>query len=198
MSQPKIQGKGGWQMEDKSIVSLFFSRKEEALTACQDKYGKYLKTVSYNILRNDEDTEECINDVLLVAWNAIPPTKPASLKHYLATLARNCSLNIYSKKNARKRHGETEELLEEICSFTPDTDDPESLLLAKDLKNTINDFLQTLDQATRVCFVLRYYYALTNEEIAKKTGKSSHAVASLLSKTRGRLKEYLNTQGVTV
>ena len=126
----------------------------------------------------------------MAAWSTIPPTRPLSLKNYLAGIARNKGINLYNRASAQKRAGGTEELLEEIASFTP-SDNPIEELLAKELSLQINDFLETLDEGTRVCFVLRYYYANTNEEIAKKTGKSAHAVAALLSKTRGRLKAWL-------
>lgn len=183
------------QTEDSYIIALFFARREEALAETQSKYGNYIRTVVYNILRNEEDCEECVNDTLLAAWNNIPPTFPDSLKNYLATLARNIGLNCYKKKNATKRRGETEELLEEIVGFCP-SDSPENALMAKELEKYINEFLETLDKTTRVCFVLRYYYAMTNEEIAHKTDKSTHAVASLLHKTRGRLKQFLVSRGM--
>jgi RNA polymerase sigma-70 factor (ECF subfamily) len=158
--------------------------------ACKNKYGGYVNTILFNILRNREDAEECENDVWMAAWSTIPPARPQSLKNYLAGIARNKGINLYNYASAQKRAGGTEELLEEIASFTP-SDDPSEELMAKELSGQINSFLKTLDEGTRVCFVLRYYYAHTNEEIAKKTGRSAHAVAALLSKTRGRLKDFL-------
>lgn len=172
-------------------MSLFFSRDEQAILACKNKYGGYINTILYNILRNREDAEECENDVWMAAWSTIPPAKPISLKNYLAGIARNKGINVYNHASAQKRAGGTEELLEEIASFAPEND-PSEELMAKELSKEINDFLATLDEGTRVCFVLRYYYAQTNEEIAQKTGRSTHAVAALLSKTRGRLKSWLN------
>lgn len=184
-------------MEDGRIVSLFFERNEDALVACEGTYGKYLRKVLFGILRNDEDCEECMNDILMAAWNAIPPTRPLSLKTYLASLARNIGIDRYKRSNRQKRKGETEELLEEITSLSSD-DSPEDSLMAKTVMNDVNDFLATLDTETRVCFILRYYYAATNEEIAEKTGKNTHAVVSLLSKTRMKLKQYLSEHGTPV
>ncbi len=160
------------------------------MDACRIKYGSYINKILYNILRNREDAEECENDVLLAAWESIPPTHPLSLRSYLASLSRNIGINKYRYSSAQKRAGNTAELLEEIATFTP-SDDPSETLLAKELALHINEFLSTLNAETRNCFVLRYYYAFSNEEIAKKTGKTTHAVAALLSKTRERLKFYL-------
>lgn len=126
----------------------------------------------------------------MAAWNSIPPARPDSLKNYLGALARNVGINLYEKNRRSKHNIQTEELLEEIVSLRGE-DDPEGELLGQALSAQINDFLAELDKGTRVCFVLRYYYAQSVDEIAQKTGKSAHAVSALLYKTRARLKEYL-------
>ena len=184
-------------IDDRTIISLLFDRNEQGLSAVRAQYGSYMQSILYNILRNNEDTEECLNDALLAVWNSIPPANPDSLKSFLGAVTRNIGINCYSKKNRIKRRGETEELLEELVSTAGDGD-PEGELMAKQLQKTVNDFLSSLDEGTRVCFVLRYYYANTNEEIAEKTGKTVHGVAALLSKTRARLKKYLEEQGTQV
>ena len=181
-------------IDDSGIISLFFSRSERALYACREKYGKYITAVLKNILKNDEDAEECFNDVLLAAWNSIPPQKPDSLKSFLSTIARNKGIDRYSGNTAAKRRGETEELLEEINDFTV-SETPESELAAKELQKEINGFLSTQDPTSRACFILRYYYAMSNEEIAKKTGKNLHSVVTLLSKMRERLRKHLTARG---
>ena len=38
-------------IEDRNIVALLFERSEEALTACKTKYGAYLHTILFHILR---------------------------------------------------------------------------------------------------------------------------------------------------
>ena len=181
-------------IDDSAIISLFFSRSERALYACREKYGKYIQTILKNVLKNDEDAEECFDDVLLAAWNSIPPQKPDSLKSYLSTIARNKAIDRYSESTAAKRRGETEELLEEINDFAL-AETPEGEFAAKELQKEINSFLSTQDPASRACFILRYYYAMSNEEIAKKTGKNLHSIVSLLSKMRTRLKKYLTECG---
>lgn len=181
-------------MDDNQIIALFFRRDEQALDECRTRYGHYLRTVLYNILRSDEDVEECSDDVLMAAWGNIPPTRPQSLKNYLASLARNIAIDRYRASNRSKRGGSTLELLDEITSMGFG-ESPENAAVSKAMIAEINKFLSLLDKDTRVCFVLRYYYAKTNEEIAGQTGKTTHAVASLLSKTRARLKEYLNAAG---
>ncbi len=42
-------------MEDTEIVKLFFDRDEEALSTVKTKYGRYILTITSNILKNNED-----------------------------------------------------------------------------------------------------------------------------------------------
>ena len=89
--------------EDKSIISLFFSRSERAITAVSDKYGLYCGKIAMNILQNEADKEETLNDTWLKAWNTIPPQNPNPLKTYLGMLTRTIAINRYSYYKAQKK-----------------------------------------------------------------------------------------------
>lgn len=62
-------------MEDTAILDLYWARDERAITETQKSYGKYCYSIAYHILHDREDTEECLNDTWMRAWNAIPPKK---------------------------------------------------------------------------------------------------------------------------
>lgn len=70
----------------------FFARSEQAIRELDTKYGKICHKLSYNILNNRRDAEECVNDAYLGAWNAIPPARPDPLLAYLVKIVRNLSL----------------------------------------------------------------------------------------------------------
>ena len=59
-------------MEDTAILDLYWARDERAITETQKSYGKYCYSIAYHILHDREDTEECLNDTWMRAWNAIP------------------------------------------------------------------------------------------------------------------------------
>ena len=100
--------------EDKSIISLFFSRSERAITAVSDKYGLYCGKIAMNILQNEADKEETLNDTWLKAWNTIPPQNPNPLKTYLGMLTRTIPINPYNYYKAQKRNGRFDILLSEL------------------------------------------------------------------------------------
>ncbi len=52
-------------MEDEKIIDLFFDRSEQAIHELDTKYGKVCHKLSYNILQNKQDAEECVNDAYL-------------------------------------------------------------------------------------------------------------------------------------
>ena len=54
-------------MNDETIIELFFARSEQAIKELSDKYGQVCHSVSYNIVGNREDAEECVNDAYLGA-----------------------------------------------------------------------------------------------------------------------------------
>ena len=62
-------------MDDRSIIELFLERSEEAILQTDNKYGRYCHRIAFNILGNDEDSEECVNDALMRVWGSIPPNE---------------------------------------------------------------------------------------------------------------------------
>ena len=109
-------------MEDNKIIELFYQRDEAGIAIAKGKYHNYCYSISYNILRNNEDAEECVADTLLRAWNAIPPAQPNNLAVFLGTITRRLSLNMYQKYRAKKRgFGEVSMAYEELEEVVPDT-----------------------------------------------------------------------------
>lgn len=178
-------------MDDKQLIELFFARSEQAIQALDEKYGKLCQHLSYNILGNRQDAEECVNDAYLGVWNAIPPARPNPLTAFVAKIVRNISLNAYWKKEAAKRKSSCTVALEEIesCLASPAT--PEAELDAKELARYLEGFLDTLTQENRVIFLRRYWFCDTYQEIGKRVGLPEKTVSVRLTRTRTKLRTYL-------
>ena len=78
-------------MDDNQIIELYFARNEQAIKETDAKYGKLCFSVANRILENNEDSEECVNDTYLNAWNKIPPTRPNHFSAFLCNLHRYLS-----------------------------------------------------------------------------------------------------------
>ena len=107
-------------MDEEQIITLFFARSEQAIEALDAKYGKLFHSLSYHIVNDRQDADECVNDAYLGAWNAIPPAKPDSLLPYMARIVRNISLKCYWKKGAAKRNSPYTLALQEVEECLPD------------------------------------------------------------------------------
>ena len=92
-------------MEDRQIVELYWQKNADAISETSSKYGAYCFTIADHILDNVEDSEECVNDTWLHAWNAMPPQKPNVLRMFLAKITRNLSVNRFNARSAEKRGG---------------------------------------------------------------------------------------------
>lgn len=183
-------------MDDSEIIELFFARDEKAVSAAHEKYGRYCGAVANNILKNREDSEECVNDALMKAWECIPPERPRDLGAYLARLAKNISLNRLEASQAEKRGGgEVPLIFDELSECIPDSTNVERTFEQSELVAAVKDFLRTLKAPKRDLFLLRYWYCLSVSEAASRVGISDNNAAVTLQRTRKKLLEYLRKKG---
>ena len=185
-------------IEDEKIIDLFFNRSEKAIQELDIKYGKVCHKLSYNILNNKQDAEECVNDAYLGAWNAIPPTRPNPLLSYIVKIVRNISLKIYWRKEAAKRSGHYKIALEEIEGYITDQKTVEDEIEARELDRIIEEFLDTLTVENRVIFMRRYWFADSYKDIAELVGISEKNISVRLTRIREKMKQYLIEREVFV
>ena len=183
-------------MTDTEIIELYWERSERAISETERKYGSYCMTIARNILNNREDSEECVNDTFLSAWNAIPPTRPNILSAFLAKITRNHALNRLKLQKRQKRgEGEAALLLSELGECISSPDSAEELTDEKILGEAIGEFLKTLPEVTSAVFVQRYFYCRSIAEIAKLSGFSKSKITTLLFRTREKLRQTLIEKG---
>lgn len=183
-------------MEDREIVDLFFARDEQAIVQARRKYGEYCYSIASRILNNHEDSEETINDMLLHAWNSIPPQSPQILKLFLAKITRNLAFSRWRKSAAMKRGGgEITLVLEELEGCVSSAECVDDQLNAKELAGVISKFLETLPKRDHDIFLQRYFYMDDANTIAARYGMKRSNVNLILSRTRKRLKTYLMKEG---
>ena len=180
-------------MQDNEIIELYWSRDEAAISRTQEKYGSYCYTVAMRVLKRAEDAEECLNDSYLSLWNSIPPKRPENLLAYLAATVRNRAIDLL---RSMKRRGQSEYTLslDEITEVGQVDEE----LDAQELGAILSRFLETEKDSDRRVFVSRYYLFMPVNDIAKKYGLKVGTVKSTLHRMRQRLKDYLESEGVSV
>ena len=182
-------------MEDDRIVELYWQREETAVARTREKYGVRLYRLAFSILRNSEDAEEAESDTYLKAWNAMPPARPARLYGFLAKLCRQAAFDRLDWLNAGKRDAEITELTREMAECIPDAA-AERALEGAELGRLLSDFLLAQSPENRLIFTRRYFMADSVRAIADYCHISESKVKSSLFRTRNRLREYLQKEGV--
>ena len=185
-------------LDDEKIIELFFDRSEQAIKELDIKYGKFCRKLSYNILNNSQDTEECLNDAYLGMWSRVPPERPVPLLTYLCKLVRNCSLKLYHRKTAAKRNSTYDIALHELDDCLSAADTVEAELETKELARIIEGFLDTLTVENRVIFMRRYWFSDSCKDIAERVGLTEKNVSVRLTRIRQKLKDYLIEREVLV
>ena len=184
-------------MTDASIIELYFARAEQAIEESQTAYGGYCYRVAQGILNDRADSEESVNDTWLAAWNAMPPTHPQCLKAFFGALTRRISVDRLRRRLAGKRGGgEALIALEELAECIPSDWSMERSVENRELIRAFNAFLSALPPRERNLFVARYWYGLPVDELAAKFGLNKNTALSKLRRTRLRLLEYLEKEGL--
>ena len=184
-------------MEDKNIIQLYFERSEAAISETAVKYGKLCHTIAYNILYNEEDSEECVNDTYMKAWEVIPPQIPEKLAAFLGKITRNLAISKYRHNSSLKRGGGQVDLaLEELEECISDQNTTEQAVSDKLFVEQLNKFLEDLSAEKRKVFMQRYWYLRPIHEIAEEFSMSESKVKMILHRTRNTLKEALEKEGI--
>ena len=183
-------------MEDSAIVGLFWERDESAIRETEITYGRYCRTIAFNILGDEEDVQECLNDTWLGAWNSIPPARPACLSAFLAKITRNLAISKYRAKYAKKRTGDRlSESLDELGECIPVSNDNVSQAIDRRiLAEAINGYLDTCSEKQRKIFVRRFFYFDSIAEISQMYGIGQSDVKVTLMRMRRSLQKILEEE----
>ena len=184
-------------VDDRSIVELFLQRSEEAILQTDNKYGRYCHRIAYNILGNDEDSEECVNDALMRVWGSIPPNEPTSLSSFIGKITRNLALDKLRHKNSEKRgNGEVPIVLDELAECISGNDELERREDSAEINAALNKFLEELNSVERGAFMRRYWMMEPIADIAERYDISVSKTTTMLFRIRGKLKKHFMKEGI--
>ena len=183
-------------MTDAEIVALYWRRDPSAIEESQTRYGAYCRSIAQHILQNTEDSEECLNDTWLGAWNSMPDHRPEMLGPYLGKLTRWLSLSRRRKAGREKRGGgEIDLVLDELAECLPGGTDAEAIAERRELARCINRMLDAMKPEERSVFLARCWLGASIADIASRHGFSQGKVKTMLRRSRLKLQKQLREEG---
>jgi RNA polymerase sigma-70 factor (ECF subfamily) len=180
---------------DQLIIDLYWDRKEEAISRTAARYGQFVYSVCYNILRQREDSEECQNTTYMKAWNTIPPERPNSLKTFLARIARMTSIDRLREKTRKKRNVVFLESLDDYSEFLADDYSVSDEIEARELACILNEFISGLRDDEQILFVKRYYFNTPVKKICQEMGIPRSTLYAVLDAIKNKLRNLLEKEG---
>ncbi len=181
---------------EQRLLERLRRRDESALTEVSDRWGRILYGLAFRITGSASDAEECLNDALLDLWQTPPTRSDTTLLAYAGTLVRRRAVDRVRFNTASRRGGgDYVCALEELdqCLADPDGQNGDESMAIRD---ALQVFLDGLDKENRAIFLLRYYAAYSNKDIAKRCRLSERAVEMRLNRMRKRLRRILTEHDI--
>jgi len=164
----------------------------EEFEAAYAAHGTALFSVARHILRNDDDAQDCVHDVLLRLWRnpGVYRSERGSLRAYLMVCIRNEALTRL-RNDARHRKIELR-----TVSGTNETYEFEVRDVVEGER--LRKALAALPSEQRAALALAYGGQLSHREVAEKLGQPLGTVKSRIALGLRRLKTILAPLEATV
>ncbi len=181
-------------MTDNAIIKLFFLRDADAVAELEEKYGRQMKNYVKRCLPDGRDADEVYNDTLADIWNSIPPEHPNRLGAFAMTVLKRRAIDKIKYVSREKRARGSEVLFADFDhSGTQKSAEDEVI---DDQSGAIEEFLSKQTKENRIIFIKRYYFGRSVSQVAREMGMTETAVSTRLTRTRERLRKYLEEMGV--
>ena len=184
-------------LTDNEIISLFNTENELAVSAASERYVVNCSRIAKNILKNDQDAEECVNSTYLELRENISHEQPDTLCAYTAKITRCFAIDLCGERS-EKRGRETALILGELAECVSDNSGAEPAAERREILSAVNGYLETLPAEKRIAFVLRYCMCESVKSIARRLGTTRNSVSVNLFRTRKGLAAYLKGKGFEI
>lgn len=173
------------------------------LAASDPVYGSFLEEIyqnnkntvyslAYSIVKNKQDAEEIVQDVFLKTYNHIEKLEnkhPGQIVLWLRQCTQNRAIDFLRKKKQPATISIHEEQ-DSVCADVPDcTLAPEELYINREMLQTVLKKVRELPFEQSAAILFRYYFHMSEKEIAEIMGKKPSAVSSLIYRAKKKLKE---------
>ena len=176
------------------LIKLAKSGDGKAFEQIVKLYEKAVYNSALYITKNREDALDISQEVFIKLWRTLPSYRgEASLKTWIATITKNCSIDYIRARNQKQTasltFGEDEKEIDVIDRSM--SSDPQKSLEQKELGAAIKKAVTSLDEPLRQTLILREFHGLSYLEIANLLKISEGTVKSRISRGREQIKDFL-------
>lgn len=176
-------------MQNKKLVRQLKRQSEKALVLLVQRYSAYVSTVIRNVSLNaitESDVEEIAADVFITIWNNTDKLCADSLDAYLATIARNLTID-----RLRRLHHSIPIDEIELDDNTDIERETEKKLLVEELAKALDE----MEEENKEILLRFYFYYQHIPDIAKEMQLTESACKTRLHRARKKLKGKLTERG---
>ncbi|MEO5607047.1 MAG: RNA polymerase sigma factor [Polaromonas sp.] len=188
---------------DAELVSLALAGNDQAFAQIMRHHNRLLFRTARSILKNDDDTQDALQDAYLHAWRALATFRAdARLSTWLVRIVVNEALGRL--RSQRGRGGSSAQIVrlhagpgsegpdpEMHMPANPDNQ-PEPSLMRAQVRQQIEARIDTLPAAFRTVFMLRGVHEMSVEEVALALDIPEATVRSRYFRARSLLREGLS------
>ena len=181
---------------DADLVAYSVAGHDAAFALIMRRYNRLLFRTARSILKNDDDTQDAVQEAYLKAWRALAGFRAdAKLSTWLTRIVVNEALGrlrqqgglVVPMNAAIDAEGEP---VEAPMPSDPD-DQPEREVMRAQVRKQIEARIDTLPDQFRTVFMLRGVEELSVEEVAEALAIPQATVRSRFFRARGLLREGL-------
>lgn len=169
------------------LAMLDNPKEENKFEKLYNQFKPTLITVAYQILNDIDLAEDAVHDAFLSLaknMNKISGKNCIQIRNYLIIIVRNASRQIYNK---RKK----EICVEEIQDNITDLQNIEINAEDKVTQQKLMELIKTLDEKYADVLILKYFYDLSDKEIARSIGISLENAKIRLYRGKAMIKNKL-------
>src|SRR5512146_1425593 len=146
----------------------------------------HLRAVAYRILGSATDAEDAVQETWLRLTRS-DTSEVENLGGWLTTVVARICLDMLRSRNSRREDSLEEQVAEPAAPRTASTNPEQEAVMADSVGLALLVVLDRLSPAERLAFVLHDMFAVSFEEIAAITGRTTAAVRQLASRARKRV-----------
>lgn len=161
------------------------------------RYEKKVLTLSNRLCGNPDDGADAAQEAFLSAWQGLPRFRgEANFSTWLYRLTSNACMDLLRRRGRRDAHAGPSLNDEEAQLDIPDAAPvPQELVERRELRQELQDALQTLSPEHRQILILREIHQLSYEEIGQALSLDDGTVKSRIHRARESLRKILTARG---